>query len=76
MRDRPRRVERKPSQTDRHKPSRLVRVKELFAPGLERVAALRGTSLAEEVNRAVRELLERESLWPPVQGKAEGRPQG
>lgn len=51
--------------TDRHKPSRMVRVKEIFAPGLEHLAALRGTSLPEEVNRAVRELLEREKLWPP-----------
>jgi hypothetical protein len=51
---------------DRHKPSRMVRVKAALATQLEALAARNATSLAQEVNRAVRELLVREGLWPPA----------
>ena len=54
-----------PESTDRHKPSRMVRLKERLAVQLELVAAENATSLTEEVNRAVRELLQRAGLWPP-----------
>lgn len=54
-----------PSQSkDRHKPSRLARVKEKLALQLEKLAERRVTNFSDEVNRAVRELLEREGLWP------------
>ena len=54
------------SATDRHKPSRLVRVREKLAVQHELLAERRATDVTEEVNRAVRELLEREELWPPA----------
>lgn len=50
---------------DTHKPSRLVRVKAVLIDPLETLAEHKATSVPDEVNRAVRELLEREGLWPP-----------
>lgn len=50
---------------DRHKPARLTRVKETLAKKLDLLAERRATDFTAEVNRAVRELLEREGLWPP-----------
>ncbi len=55
----------KKKSTDRHKPSRMVRLKESLARRLDSLVERNATSLAQEVNRAVRELLEREGLWPP-----------
>jgi len=52
------------SSTDRHKPARMVRVRQQLADQLEILADRRATDITEEVNRAVRELLERENLWP------------
>jgi hypothetical protein len=50
---------------DRHKPAKYIRVKERLAAQLAVLAEIRATDVTEEVNRAVRELLEREKLWPP-----------
>ena len=57
---------KKPAQPkkDRHKPSKQYRVKKQLARLLDRLAERRASSGPEEVNRAVRELLEREGLWP------------
>lgn len=49
---------------DRHKPGKHVRVRAGFVAPLEQLASRNETSTPEEVNRAVRELLEREQLWP------------
>lgn len=46
-------------------PKRMVRVHETLAQLLEKVADRRLTDLTAEVERACRELLEREGLWPP-----------
>lgn len=51
---------------DRHKPSRLIRLKESLAKRLEELADRNATSLTQEANRAVRELLEKNGLWPPA----------
>lgn len=53
---------------DPHKPARMVRVKAVLAEQLDIVASRNATDFSDEVNRAVRELLERAGLWPP--GKA------
>lgn len=50
---------------DRHKASRMTRIKESLAVELEKLADQNATSITVEVNRAVRELLIREGLWPP-----------
>jgi len=52
---------------DRHKPSRQVRVNPKLAAALDKLAARNATTAPIEANRAIRELLERESLWPPKQ---------
>ena len=44
-----------------------VRVDGEFRAPLVALAKRRVTKWAAEVNRAVRELLEREGLWPPVE---------
>lgn len=51
--------------TDRHKPSRTIRLNLRLAEQLALVAEHNATSLNQEANRAVRELLVREGLWPP-----------
>ena len=43
----------------------MVRIKETLAQLVDVVAERRATDVTDEVNRAVRELLEREGLWPP-----------
>ena len=48
----------------RRKPSWHVRIRGAFVEQLDRLAKRNGTTGPEEVNRAVRELLEREKLWP------------
>jgi predicted transcriptional regulator len=49
---------------DRHKPARLIRVKPPLAEQLDVLAERNTTSTTAEANRAIRELLEREKLWP------------
>ncbi len=56
----------KQGKSDRHRPSRLVRVREVLALQLDILVNLNATDITEEVNRAVRELLLREKLWPPA----------
>lgn len=51
---------------DRHKPARMTRVREILAVQLDKLVERNATDFAEEVNRAVRELLIREGLWPPT----------
>lgn len=52
--------------SDRHKEgSRIGRIRPRYARQLQALADRRGTDFTEELNRAVRELLEREKLWPP-----------
>jgi hypothetical protein len=55
--------------SDRHKPSRMVRVREVLAQQLDHLAVQRASDLTELVNQAVRELLERAGLWPPPQSQ-------
>lgn len=50
-------------QSDRHRSKRIVRIRPPFLEHLETLVKRRGTTHCEEVNRAVRELLEREGLW-------------
>lgn len=50
---------------DRHKDSHPVRVRRVLADQLKILAERNVTTVPDEVNRAVRELLEREGLWPP-----------
>lgn len=50
---------------DRHKPRRLAGVRDILARQLEILCDRNATDFTEEVNRAVRELLHREGLWPP-----------
>lgn len=56
---------RKKQSSDRHKPSRQVRLNIRLAAQLEKLADRNATSTTQECNRAVREMLEREGLWPP-----------
>lgn len=49
---------------DRHKPSRMVRIREPLAKQLKALADKNASSMSEEANRAVRLLLEQEGLWP------------
>lgn len=55
----------KKKSSDRHKPSKQVRLRKSLADQLEVLAERNATTVPEEVNRAVRLLLEREGLWPP-----------
>lgn len=56
--------------TDRHKPSRMVRVKGALAAQLDLIVAENETAFTDEVNRAIRELLVREGKWPPSKPKS------
>ncbi len=56
---------KKKPQADRHKPSRMARVREILAKRLDILAERNATDFTEELNRAARELLVREGLWPP-----------
>lgn len=51
--------------SDRHKPRRTVGLRERLAAQLQILCERNATDLTEETNRAVREMLEREGLWPP-----------
>jgi hypothetical protein len=57
-------------QSDRHKPSRMVRLPRVLTDPLQDVADENVTDLTTEVKRAVREYLERMGRWPP---KRKGR---
>lgn len=59
--------------TDRHKPAKMVRVNSRLAEVLELVAERNATTFPTEVNRAIRELLEREHLWPPQEDSPKGK---
>lgn len=58
--------------SDRHKPARQIRLNLRLSIQLEKVAERNATNVTQEVNRAVREMLTREGLWPPApdEGKA------
>ncbi len=45
-------------------PDTMTRIRGAFRRSLQELAEKRGTKLSVEVNRAVREMLEREGLWP------------
>lgn len=60
----------KKKSNDRHKPSRMTRVREVLAVQLDKLSKRNATGFTEEVNRAVRELLTREGLWPPPDAAA------
>lgn len=51
--------------SDRHKPSRNVRLRERLANQLQLLAERDDSNITEQTNRAVRELLVREGFWPP-----------
>lgn len=50
--------------------ARKYHVRPELLPLLEHLAARHLTGVTELVNRGVREMLEREGLWPPVQTEA------
>lgn len=52
---------------DRHKPSKMGRVRGPLAEALEELADDNSTDFTEELNRAVREYLVREGRWPRKQ---------
>ena len=54
------------SGSDRHKPARQIRLNLRLSVQLDKLAHRNATSVTQEVNRAVRELLTREGLWPPL----------
>lgn len=58
-------AKRKISTGDRHKPGRMVRLKEQLARQLDILVVRNATNTTQEVQRAVREMLAREGLWPP-----------
>jgi hypothetical protein len=55
---------KKGTPADRHKPTRMARVRDSLAKQLDKLADRNATDFTEELNRAVRELLEKEGLWP------------
>jgi hypothetical protein len=50
---------------DRHKKRKMTAIREPLATIIEDMAKRYATDPTELVNRAVREMLEREKLWPP-----------
>lgn len=57
---------KKDRNVDRHKPRRMAGIKEVLARQVDHLCARNATDFTEEVNRAVREMLVREGLWPPA----------
>jgi hypothetical protein len=51
--------------SDRHKPARQMRIHPLLAAQLDVLAERNATTAPQEAHRAIREMLEREGLWPP-----------
>lgn len=64
------------SPKNRHKPSRMSRIRERLAAQLDILAQRNETSIVEEADRAVRLLLEQSGLWPPNDGLAVGAKDG
>lgn len=62
-------MSKKDPEKDRHKASKPTRIRPRLAQQLEDLAERRETDVTTEVNRAVREMLEREHLWPPPGGR-------
>lgn len=54
-----------PEQTDSPAAARRVVIRPRLHRAVEVLATDRETDITEEVNRAVREMLEREGRWPP-----------
>jgi predicted transcriptional regulator len=50
---------------DRHKPGSLVRVRKALIDQVDKLAERDAATRPEIVNRAVKEYLEREKMWPP-----------
>jgi hypothetical protein len=50
---------------DRHKRSKLVRIRLALHEALQRLAAKNSTDLTEEANRLIRIGLQSEGMWPP-----------
>lgn len=57
---------KKAPNNDRHKPARQIRVNPKLAAALDMLAERNATSAPIEANRAIREMLQRENLWPPA----------
>lgn len=56
---------KKKNSTDRHKPgSQMVRIRRQYAEPLAALVERNASDNTEEVNRALRLLLEKEGLWP------------
>lgn len=55
----------RPKSNRPHQPGKPVRIRAVYLPQVEDVAELNGTTVPEEVNRYVREGLQREGKWPP-----------
>ncbi len=55
------------SSKDRHKEAKQVRINKKLANALDALAERNASTSPVEVNRAVREMLEREGFWPPKQ---------
>lgn len=59
------RMSKKKPNADRHKKSKMVRIRQRLAEQAEILAQRQVTDVTEIVNDALRERLEREGLWPP-----------
>jgi hypothetical protein len=59
---------------DRHKPSRMCRIRERLAAQADRLCERLDQGFTQVVNDALREKLEREGLWPPPPPKKEKHP--
>lgn len=53
-----------PKAKDRHKQRKTTAIRRPFLPLLQKLAESHATDITDEVNRAVREMLERAGLWP------------
>ena len=51
---------------DRHLPFKQTRVREQLAIALEKFCEKKAMSFPQAVNQAVREMLEKEGMWPPL----------
>ncbi len=47
------------------KPARMCRIRESLAIAVDALVERNSSDFSEEVNRAIREYLERQNLWPP-----------
>jgi hypothetical protein len=67
-------AKKKPKDGEPSRRHRMGRVREPLALQLVALSERRATDFTEELNRAVRELLEREGLWPLKSEGAEPGP--